>query len=566
MSLNLKKVHIDTIAARISEQWTSWQSKREVNRAKWEEIESYLFATDTLSLNSGMHDHTTHIPITAEFKEELESLIFSAVYPGEDFLGWRPYDTQAASRSKREKILAYIKNRHALNGFDKTLRKLVQDLVIYGNAFVQVVHRSPSTGGYRGPQPIRISPYDIVFDPTATDFRKTPKILRVVKPIGDFHKWCTEQGIEDEVRDEVIQRRYQKSVGTFVDTNKNKQFLPDGFTDIQSYYDSGVVELLFMYGDIYDEESGQLLVDTCYVIADRVTVVHSFEAKDAHIFKASWAEKPDNLWSQGPLDKVIGMNYQINHRENSKSDALDRYIHPDRVFIGDVEEVYDSETGQTRYLAPEGGGVTDLSPDTTVLTADMHIDRLTAQSRSAAGLPPQLQGYRTPGEKTLGEVSALMDAGMRKFIHKAEQFEIDLLEPMIRSEIILARENFVSMVEAQTVDENGLPTFLEVTEDDLKSNGVLVPIGARRFTLQNKQLNMINTLANSNLGQLVGTHLNSYALAQAVEDLGGLKEFKVFEQFAAIDEQAEMQQQAAIAEQQATSRLSEESMQEVLLS
>ncbi len=566
MSFNLHKFDVDTIGARVSEQWSELQSKRSVNRSKWEEIEAYLFATDTQNLQLGMHDHSTHIPITAEFKEELESLIFSALYPSEDFLGWRPYDSQAASKQKREKILAYIKNRHALNGFDKTLRKLVQDVVIYGNAFVQVVHRTSNTGGYSGPQPMRISPYDIVFDPSATNFKDTAKILRVVKPIGDFHKWCTEQGIEDEIRDKVIQRRYQKSVGSFIDVNKNNQFLPDGFTSLQSYYDSGVVELLFMYGDIYDEDKGVLLVNQCYVVADRVTVVHSFEAKDVHIFKASWSEKPDNLWSQGPLDKIIGMNYQINHRENSKSDALDRYIHPDRVFIGDVEEVYDSETGQTRYLAPEGGGVTDLSPDTTVLTADMHIDRLTAQSRAAAGLPPQLQGFRTQGEKTLGEVNSLMDAGMRKFIHKAEQFEIDLLEPMIRSEIILARENFTSMVQAQTVDENGLPTFLEVTEEDLKSNGVLVPIGARRFNLQNKQLNMINTLANSNLGQLIGGHMNTYALAQAVEELGGLQGFGIVEQFAAVDEQAEMQQHAAVAEQQTAAMNSEESMQEVLLS
>ena len=158
-----------------------------------------------------------------------------------------------------------------------------------------------------------------------------------------------------------------------------------------------------------------------------------------------------------------------------------------------------------------------------------------------------------------------MDAGMRKFMHKASQFEIDLLEPMIRSEIILARENFTSIVQAQTLDETGLPTFIEITEEDLKSNGVLVPVGARRFSVETKQLNMINTLANSNLGQLIGAHLNTYNLAQAVESLGGLTEFKAIEKFAQIDEQADMQQQQAIAEQQLTSNLSQPSMQEVLM-
>ena len=567
MSLSLQSTKPDVIASRISEQWFSYQSKRSVNRKKWEEIESYLYATDTTSLNAaGSYDHTTHIPVVAELKEELESLIYSTVLPHEDFLGWRPYDTQASSRTKREKILAYIKNRHALNGFEGTLRKLVQDLVIYGNAFVKVNYRSSGTDDYRGPEPKRISPYDIVFDPTASDFKKTAKIIRSTMQLGDFKKFAENAGLADEVIKDVINRRYQGSLGSFLDTNKNKQFLPDGFTSLQSYYESGVVELLWLYGDVYDEETQELQTDRCVVIADRTTVVLNEEETDPHIHKASWAEKPDNLWSQGPLDKVIGMNYQINHRENSKSDALDRYIYPDRVYVGDVEEIYDDSTGQTKYLAPEGGGVTDLTPDTTVLTADLHQDRLIAQSRTAAGLPPQIQGYRTPGEKTLGEVTQLMDAGMRKFLHKAAQFERDLLEPLVRSEIVLARENFTSLVEAATVDENGLPTFIQITEEDLKSNGVLVPIGSRRFALESKQLNMINVLANSNLGQLIGTHLNTYQLAQAVEQLGGLGDFKAIERFAMVDEQADLAQAQAVAEQQTTRQLSEEGMTEVLLS
>ena len=565
MSLTLQSTKPDVIASRISEQWFSFQSKRSMNRGKWEEIESYLYATDTTSLNtSGSYDHTTHIPVVAEIKEELESLIYSTVYPNEDFMGWKPYDLQAGTKDKREKVLAYIKNRHSLNGFEKVLRKLVQDLVTYGNAFVHVTHTNSGRDGYRGPVPKRISPYDIVFDPAATEFNNTTKIVRSVMTLGDFKKFADKVGLDESKTKEILQRRYQGQIGSFIDTNKNKQFLPDGFTSLQSYYDSGVIELLWLYGDVWDDETEELHTDQCVVIADRTTLVMQEEA-DGHIHKASWAEKPDNLWSQGPLDKVIGMNYQINHRENSKSDALDRFIFPDRVYIGDVEEIYDTSTGQTKYLAPEGGGVRDIVPDTTVLTADMHQDKLMALSREAAGLPPQLQGYRTPGEKTLGEVSQLMDAGMRKFMHKASQFEIDLLEPMIRSEIILARENFTSIVQAQTLDETGLPTFIEITEEDLKSNGVLVPVGARRFSVETKQLNMINTLANSNLGQLIGAHLNTYNLAQAVESLGGLTEFKAIEKFAQIDEQADMQQQQAIAEQQLTSNLSQPSMQEVLM-
>ena len=47
MSLTLQSTKPDVIASRISEQWFSFQSKRSLNRGKWEEIESYLYATDT---------------------------------------------------------------------------------------------------------------------------------------------------------------------------------------------------------------------------------------------------------------------------------------------------------------------------------------------------------------------------------------------------------------------------------------------------------------------------------------------------------------------------------------
>lgn len=558
------------IASSISMKYDQFQQYRVSNRSSWQEIESYLYATDTTSLAGGnAHDHTTHIPVIAAVKEELEAIVYAAIMPHEEFLGWRPYDAKAASQQVRTKVLQYLRNRHVLNGFEKTLRKLVQDLVIYGNCFVQVcyVDERKNGIGYTGPKPIRISPYDIVFDPTRSEFEKTPKIIRQMVSIGELFEMA--RSFPVEVNQEVLQRVMDRR-GTYTslsrtELNKSPQYIPDGFTNMEAYYASSFVELLWFYGDVYDESAKELRPNRCAVVVDRVDLLAEYEELEPRIYKGSWSEKPDNLWSQGPLDKIVGLNYQINHRENSKSDALDRYIHPDKVFMGDVEEVYNAETGQTVYLAPEGGGVRDIIPDTTVLTADLHQDKLLMQARTAAGLPPQLMGFRTPGEKTLGEVQQLDDAALRKFLHKAEQLELDLIEPMVSAEISVGRDNFASVIEAVTMDEDGTTSVMTITKADLESNGKLVPMGARRFKRQNQQMNMLMTLANSNLGQLIAPHMKTYAIAKAVEDLGGFQQFSIVEKFGSMYEQSEAQTTQAAIERQTLSTLSQTSASELAL-
>ena len=560
----------NSIATNISAMYDSFQMLRNTNRSKWEELESYLYATDTTSLKGGSaHDHTTHIPVLAELKEELEAIMYATVLPHEEFLGWTPFTQDAASRDVRTKVMAYIRNRHKLNGFHKVFRKIIQDLVMYGNCFckVEYVDERKNGVGYVGPKPKRISPYDIVFDPTRSEFENAPKILRSVMTMGEFLLWANSiEGVSPEVIQKVKDRRNSVTALSRTELNKANQYTPDGFNDIQAYYKSGVVEVLAFYGDVYDDLEQEVRPNRCAIVVDRVALLTEYDEPTPNIFKGSWAEKPDSLWSQGPLDKVVGLNYQVNHRENSKADALDRFMFPDRVFVGDVEEVYNEETGQTYFLAPEGGGVSDISPDTTVLTADMHQDKLMAHARAAAGLPPQLLGFRTPGEKTAFEVQNLDDAALRKFIHKAEQFELDLLEPVVKAEVLIGRDNFHSVLQAISTDQDGIPVMLTVTREDLSANGKLVPIGARRFARQNQQMSMINQLSNTNLGNIIGQHINSFNLARVVEDLGGFGQYEFIDKFAAILEAGDAQMTQAMQEQQMVAKLSNPGLDEILAS
>src|SRR5690606_6682354 len=78
------------------------------------------------------------------------------------------------------------------NEFYDEIEKAILDYIDYGNCFVmpvwvdQRVDLEDSTQvGYVGPALKRISPLDIVFNPAATSFQESPKIIRSLISIGE---------------------------------------------------------------------------------------------------------------------------------------------------------------------------------------------------------------------------------------------------------------------------------------------------------------------------------------------------------------------------------------------
>ena len=99
-----------------------------------------------------------------------------------------------------------------------------------------------------------------------------------------------------------------------------------------------------------------------------------------------------------------------------------------------------------------------------------------------AGAPREAMGIRTAGEKTAFEVNQLMTAAGRIFQHKTAHFERVFLEPILNAMLEAARRN---MDYADTIrvlnDDTGIFFFEEITKEDIKGNGKIVPMGARHF-------------------------------------------------------------------------------------
>jgi len=550
------------LAGDIAGYWEEWNSSRETAMALWSEIDNYLLATDTSMLEGGENfDHKTHIPIASELHEDLLAIVYSTMFPHEDWLGWKGFEINAITKQLRSKVKSYIKQCHALSGFNIQMRKVIDDLVRYGNCFAQAYYKNDTVdteegylSGYSGPAVKRISPFDIVFNPTATDFEKTPKIIRSLVSVGELLEFLENISDEDQmITSEETQSLLQRRTGGFRDRAeryKDKQFIPQGFGSLDEYYSSGYVELLWFYGDILDEVETKVYKKRCIVVVDKDTIILDKEEIKPSVFKGGWTARPDNLWSQGPLDKVIGINYMINHRENGKNDAIDKFIYPDRSYVGDVEEIYDEVTGHTKYIMPEGGSVSDIRPDSTVLTFDNQIMMHRDLARTSARLPQQLAGFRTAGEKTATEVQSLNDGAFRGFINKVAQVEEDLLEPLVQAEMRIAKDNFSSIIKVLEEDEEGILLTTSITEEDLSANGKLLPVGSRRFSRQLQQLQGLTQLTNTNIAQMVAPHINTYNLAKTVEGLYGFDQYAFINKFASIDENLEMQEKQMMAEQE----------------
>ena len=92
----------ESLAGGIAHCWHSWNSQRVPVMDLWAEIDSYLQATDTSSLEGGEHfDHKTHIPILGELHEDLIAIVYSTLFPHDDWLGWKGFEINAITQQIR---------------------------------------------------------------------------------------------------------------------------------------------------------------------------------------------------------------------------------------------------------------------------------------------------------------------------------------------------------------------------------------------------------------------------------------------------------------------------------
>lgn len=556
--------------------WTQWDSARNGILDMWAEVLRYTYATSTSgTTNEQVADwsNTTHRPKMANLYDTLTINYDAALFPNDDWLLWKGNDPEAASKEKRSIVQSYMKTKHGLrsSGFRQTHRLLESDWILFGNAFAEVeyvrevstdTHTGQITPGYVGPKTKRRDPRDIVFNPLASSFRNTPKITRDMYTMADLHRLVEDNpGNEmwQNVLDIAIDHRGSGYQSNLSDFDRDTQMSIDGFGTASQYLNSGLVEVLNFYGDMWVEgpDQGTYERDRVITVVDRWEIardeiINTWTGKP-HIYHVPWRERTENLWGQGPFENLVGMQYRVDHLENARADAFDQMLDPDIVFRGDVEDIMQIDGAKHYYIA-ENGNVEYLRPDTTVLSADLQIRELTDSMELYALSPREALGFRTPGEKTLGEFNGLANAAARSFQHKVDIYQ-EFLEEVVNGELEVSVQSLDGFDVIEVVDDDfGATEFRKITKADITSNGRLVPQGARHFARNTQLIQNLQALQQGPLADPeVAQHFSSLGLAELYQewmDLGGENK-EVVKPYARVEERLEAQRRTQVAQDQA---------------
>jgi len=540
----------DSKATEIAKMWDEWNGYRKGWMDEKREIRNYVFATDTRTTSNSKlpWSNSTTMPKLCQIYDNLNANYTAALFPNSRWMSWKAVDRESNTLAKRTIIQDYMEAKVRQTQFQNTVDRLLDDFVLTGNCFATVDYEYDATDyddgsfsvHYAGPTLVRISPYDIVFDPTAASFHKTPKIVRTLKKIGEV-KAMVEDGETQykAVFDRIMTNRGE--VGSASQYDKADGFIADGFGSIDNYYNSSYVELLTFYGDLYDSFNDKLHKNRIITIVDRAYVIDDVENPSwlggTPIFHAGWRSRPDNLWAMGPLDNLVGLQYRIDHLENLRADVFDQIALPMLKIRGDVED-FDYEPGGRVYIGEEGD-VAPLVPDSTALNADLQIRELERKMEEMAGAPRMAMGIRTPGEKTAFEVQTLDNAANRIFNHKASKFEQEFLEPALNAMLEAGRRNLSSYDTIQTVGPNGVEIFQEITREDINGNGKIIPMGARHFQERAHRVQTLTQLMQVKQDPSVAPHISGIEIARILSE--ELDEPAIFGENIAIKEQGETQ-------------------------
>lgn len=562
----------DSLAVQIAVQYDKYEKIRSQWNGEKKEIRDYLFAIDTTTTTNKTTPwkNSTTTPKLTQLRDNLHANYMAALFPNDNWFRWEGADESAEEEDTRIAIQKYMENKVINSFFKREISKLVYDYIDYGNAigttrWVVEKKLDEDTGeeiiGYIGPKAVRVSPLDVVFNPTASEFAKSPLIFRSIKSMGEL-KRNAEKNPGDEAAQKLFNAAIEKALNTRRSTSgmslgendKQDAFIIDGFGSLHEYYQSGHVEILDFYGDLYDVHNDEFFEYHHIRIIDRSLVIVSEPIRrltfGSLFHHTGWRTRPDNLYAMGPLDNLVGLQYRIDHLENLKADVFDLIAHPVLKIRGTVED-FVWQPGEKIYLGDDGE-VSMLVPDTTALNADIQIRNTMNLMEEMAGAPKQAMGIRTPGEKTAFEVQTLENASGRIFQQKITQFEEEIVEPLLNDMLEQARRNLdgsdLIRVLSDTVDA---VLFQEITAEQLKAAGKLRPVGASHFARRANMIQNLVQISNTTLMQdpSVRVHFSGFKTAKLIEDLLNIDRFGIVEENIAITEQANTQRLIAASQE-----------------
>ena len=554
----------DDLALKLADYWVKWDAARTNWKEEKKELRDYLFATSTRDTTNAQlpWKNSTVTPKLTQIRDNLHANYMAALFPNDSWFTWESHEKSPNMMEKREAIIAYMQMKLKASNFQVLVSQLVYDYIDYGNVFAtheflrDVINENGKViPRYTGPKAYRICPTDVVMNPLAESFERSPVIRRMLKSLGDL---VTDVETKPSLKYDpgVVQKvlSFRQSFRDDPEMKKDHAIAVDGFGSFEEYMTSDMCEIIEFWGDVWDEKENKLLRNQLISVVDRKWILRKVYNEhwtgQKPIYHCGWRLRPNNLWAAGPLDQLVGLQYRVDHLENLKADVFDLIAYPVQKIKGITVEAFAYEPG-VQIFCGEEGDVDFLRPDSTALNADMQIDQLMNRMEELAGAPKQAMGIRTPGEKTAYEVQQLENAAGRIFQSKVQWFEKNILEPLLNGMLADAIRNIQGHEQIMTVDaQYGTPRVIEVTREDLSQAGKLYPMGARHFADKAKFVQELNqTMQAVQAMPSVQPHLSGKNIAKALEDNLGWKQWNIVQDNVAIMEQTDTQRLAAASQE-----------------
>lgn len=544
---------VDVVATRIAEMWTDYNTGRRVALDRGQEARNYVYSTDinTTSANVLPHKNRTHLPALTSIADTLQTQYFEASLSMPDFFMYE--GSNEADDEKAKLVQAWVRTKLEMKKFrEETGRQLINDFVIYGNCFLSVdyvIERDENERIlYKGPLLRRISPLDMVMNPMADSFQSSPKLQKIVRHVSDIAEWpdkYPEHAFNKSQIEKAIAMRGAAAVDDWIDQLKEMGLEVDGYGNYDEYYKSDTAEVLIYRGDVFNPETGETQRNRLVYVMDRLHVILNMPnpAPLGGIHHAGWRKRSDNLWAQGPLDNLAGMQYRIDHLENSKADGFDLATTPPVVIKGDsVTEPEQGFAPGAIYYTGIDGDVTILNVGNNILMANTEINQYQRLMQEYAGAPPESRGIRTPGEKTAFEVDKLDQNANMLFVDKARNFEL-MLEGALKEAFYLMMINFDGDDYAVIFGEDGREELRQLSQEDVQSYGDFKAVGARYWSRRNREsLELANFLQlKAQDPQGIAMHISNERLAKLIEKKLGIDDAHIVEPFIGLKEQVQGQ-------------------------
>src|SRR6266849_2553668 len=445
----------DLLATRLTQRYIEWDTLRQVAKNDWEEVRRYVYATDTTQTsNSSLPwKNKTTVPKLCQIRDNLFANYIATLFPKRKWLVWEADEQDADDQLKKDSIVNYMSWVIEQPTFKTEMEKIVQDYIDFGNCFAtvewidqRVEQKDKTQAGFVGPAVRRISPLDIVFNPTAENFMSSPKIIRSVISLGELRDLLNRMSNDENQAEYEELYKYLKEIrfharqfqGDWL--QKDRLYAMDGFTSFRAYLQSDFCEVLTFYGDWYDPYQDTFEKNRVITVVDRHKLINNRPNESFYgyptIYHSPWRRKQHNLWGMGPLDNLVGMQYRIDHVENMKADIWDLVTYPVQKVKGFVED-YVWQPGEKIFVSDEGD-VELVQPDVNVFQSNMEVNTLATTMEEMAGAPKEAMGIRSPGEKTKYEVQRLENASFRLFNNKILQFS-DFLDMLLNAMLEMAQ-------------------------------------------------------------------------------------------------------------------------------